>query len=435
MNLLGIRREDKNEWERRVPIVPVHIRELKKIHNVDFHVQPSKIRVFKDEEYRLAGGQVKEGLSDCPVVFAVKEFPISFFEKDKTYIFFSHTIKGQKHNMPMLKRMMELKCNLIDYEKVVDKKGKRLIFFGRYAGLAGMIDTLWAYGKKIYSEGVNNPFNKVKQAIEYPDAHHAIEEIKKVATEIQMYGFDKNLVPMVCVFLGYGHVSSGAQELFDLLPHELITPEELLTLEERSNLSRNIIYKVVFKEEDLVRSIDESSSFELNDYYKNPEKYYSVFEQYLEHISILVNGIYWDSKYPRFVTKDSLKKLFSQDNNPKLKVIGDITCDIEGSIECNLHSTDSGDPIYVYDPLNEKIRMGHEGSGVIVLAVDNLPCELPADSSHGFSSALLPFIPAIAKADFKVNFKDLKLPEEIKKAVILHHGELTPDFQYMSKFL
>ena len=433
--LLGIRREDKNEWERRVPIVPNHVRELKKIHKIDTQIQPSKIRIFGEDEYKIAGAEIKEDLVDCQVVFAVKEPPLDFFKEDKTYIFFSHTIKGQKHNMPMLKKLMELKCNLIDYEKIAGGDGKRLVFFGRYAGFAGMIDTLWALGKRLESEGITTPLLKLKKGTEYKSIHHATEEIKKVAAEIKIYGFDNRLVPLTCAFLGYGHVSQGAQELFDLFPHEVISPEELLTLKERPNLSRNIIYKVVFKEEDLVQTIDEYAKFNLADYYKNPEKYAPKFEQYIEHLSMIVNGIYWDSRYPKFITKNYLKKLFRTGANPELRVISDITCDVEGSVECNLQTTDSGNPIYVYNPQTGKIKFGYEGSGVVVLAVDNLPCELPYDSSTGFSTALLPFIPEIIKADYTKDFKGLKLPPEIKNALILCHGEFTPDYKYLEKFL
>ncbi|PIV69931.1 MAG: hypothetical protein COS08_02885, partial [Euryarchaeota archaeon CG01_land_8_20_14_3_00_38_12] len=152
MNRVGIRREDKNIWERRTPIIPQHIKELKE-KDIEFFVQPSKIRAFRDGEYVEAGANIQDSLNQCNVIFAVKEIPLDFFKKNKTYVFFSHTTKGQKHNMPMLKKMMELKCQLIDYEKIVDEKNRRLIFFGRYAGLAGMIDTLWALGQRLNKGG------------------------------------------------------------------------------------------------------------------------------------------------------------------------------------------------------------------------------------------------------------------------------------------
>ncbi|MFW6122302.1 MAG: hypothetical protein ACOC80_15580, partial [Petrotogales bacterium] len=172
---VGIRREDKNQWERRVPLIPEHVRKLKHNHNIKTVIQPSKIRVYSDEEYKKAGASVQEDLSNCSTIFAIKEIPMDFFEYGKTYIFFSHTIKGQKYNMPMLKKMMKLKCSLIDYEKIVDERGRRLVFFGRFAGHAGMVDTLWALGRRLNNNNVDTPLNNIKQTIHYQN----LEEIKK----------------------------------------------------------------------------------------------------------------------------------------------------------------------------------------------------------------------------------------------------------------
>ena len=147
---IGIRREDKNIWESRTPLTPEQIKELSKDEHIGFIVQKSKTRAYSDNEYEKAGALVQEDLSPSSVVLAIKEIPIEFFQPKKTYIFFSHTIKGQKYNMPMLKRMMDLQCTLIDYEKIVDDKGRRLLFFGNYAGYAGMIDTLWALGQRLH---------------------------------------------------------------------------------------------------------------------------------------------------------------------------------------------------------------------------------------------------------------------------------------------
>ncbi len=433
--ILGIRREDKNEWERRVPIVPQDVKKLKSSYGVETVIQPSKIRAYTEDDYKLSGAKISENLSECPVIFAVKEIPLSFFEKEKTYVFFSHVIKGQSYNMPMLKKMMELGCNLIDYEKVTDEKNQRLIFFGKYAGLAGMIDTLWAFGQKLLYEGFDTPFKKIKKAIDYRDLDEAKKEISAVGEEIRIYGFDERLLPLTCGFTGYGNVSGGAREIFDLIPHEEIAPAELLNLSERPNLSRNIFYKVIFKEEHMVTPKYERDTFNLQDYFDNPEKYESQFDHYIDNLSIIVNCIYWDPRCPKFVTKNYLEKLFNKDQRLKLKTIGDITCDIEGSVECTSKITDSGDPVFVYNPQTRKDTMGFKGPGVVVLAVDNLPCELPIDSSRDFSRALMPFVPGILKADYTKDFKSLKLPTEVKKALIMHKGKLTPDYEYILKYL
>jgi alpha-aminoadipic semialdehyde synthase len=432
---IGIRREDKSKWERRVPLIPQDVKELAEVQGIDVALQPSAIRVFPDDEYLHVGAKIQEDLSACPVVFAVKEMPLEFFQPGKTYVFFSHVIKGQKHNMPMLKRMMELKCNLIDYEKVADDEGRRLIFFGRHAGLAGMIDTLWALGKRLSWEGILNPFEGIKNAYKYQTLKEAKESISQAKEKIKKSGLPAQLAPLVFGVTGYGHVSAGAQEILDLLPHKQIDPDDILSLEGESDFSKRHVYKVVFKEEHLVEPISPTSRFGLQDYYDHPEKYRSQFEKYIPHLTVLVNCIYWEERYPRLVTKRFLRKLFAEEEKPRLRVIGDISCDIEGSIECTVRETQPDNPVYVCNPVEERVTDGYEGKGVVILAVDNLPCELPRRASIDFSHALKPFVPQIAEADFSVAFDQLALPAPIKNAVILHHGQLTPDYRYMQNFL
>lgn len=432
MSIIGIRREDKNPWERRAPLIPKHVKELKEKHSIDVVIQPSKIRAFSDQDYEKAGAIVKDDLSQCPIIFAIKEVPLSIFERGKTYVFFSHTIKGQKHNMPMLKKMLEMECTLIDYEKVVDEKGRRLIFFGRHAGLAGMIDTLWAFGKRLDWEGIDNPFSSIRRAYNYNSIEEAKEEIAKVGKNIRNEGLNESLTPLICGFAGYGNVSQGAQEIFDLLPVENLNPDEIASIYDASN---HLVYKVVFKEEHMVLPISPDNHFELQDYYNHPEKYKSRFESYLPYLSILMNCIYWDERYPRLVTKDYLRRAYSNEKRPKLRIIGDISCDIEGAIECTVKSTAPDKPVFVYNPLNGKVIDGYKGSGVVVMAVDNLPCELPRESSAFFSNVLKEFIPEIVKADFSADFEHCKLPSAIKNAVIAYHGELTPNYRYIEKYL
>lgn len=433
--VIGIRREDKNKWERRVPLTPEHVRELIQDHSIEIWLQPSPIRIFPDEEYIKAGAKIEEDLSLCPVVFGVKEMPLHFFLPNKTYVFFSHVIKGQAYNMPMLKRMLELRCQLIDYEKVTDEKGGRLIFFGKHAGLAGMIDTLWALGQRLSWEGIPNPFEKIKNAYKYKSLTQAKEEISEVGMKIKTEGLNKSLVPLICGIAGYGNVSHGVQEILDLLPIKEITPDEIFTLIRSSNYSKNHIYKVVFKEEHMVEPISQRNRFELQDYYDHPEKYRSKFESYIPHLTMFVNCIYWDNRYPKLVTKKYLKQLFSNREKPNLRVIGDISCDIEGSVECNLKWTQPDNPIYVYDPFEDKTIDGYEGTGPVILAVDNLPCEISKEASVYFSQVLKQFVPKIAKADFLIDFDRCILPAPIKNAVIAYQGELSPNYRYIKNYL
>jgi alpha-aminoadipic semialdehyde synthase len=430
---IGIRHEDKYLMERRAPLTPKQVERLVKQKKLDFVIQASDKRIFSEEEYIQAGAKIAKDLKKCSIILGVKEIPVDVFEKGKTYVFFSHVIKGQTYNMPMLRRMMEMKCNLIDYEKVVDEQNKRLIFFGRYAGLAGMINSLWALGLRLKDFGLGTKLSKLKQAKDYHSLHDAKEAISKVGQQVAEEGIATDLRPYVVAFTGYGNVSSGAQEILGLLPVKEITPETLLTLHQRKKLPDNLIYKVVFKEADLVERID-GNPFDLQDYYTHPEKYRGKFEQYLPYISMLINCVYWDSRYPRLVTKEAVKKLFAK-GRPKLSVIGDISVDVEGSIECTLKTATIEKPIYVYHPDTDTVADGHDKDGLLIMAVDILPAELPRDASESFGEVLINFVKPIADADFDDPFEDLDLPRAIKKALILHNGELTPDYTYLEKYL
>jgi len=432
--VIGIRHEDKYKMERRVAIIPAHVEKLIKEKKLEVLVQKSPKRAFSDEEYRKVNAKLVDDLNDCPVVFGVKEMPVSFFQKNKTYVFFSHVIKGQPYNMPMLKQMMKMNVNLIDYEKIVNEEGKRLIFFGKYAGLAGMINTFWTLGLRLKEFGYDTPFLNINQAHTYHSLEQAKKAISNVGNIIAEKGLPKELCPFVIGFTGYGNVSMGAQEIAGLIPVKEISPEELLSLKNNKNIPNNIIYKVIFKECDLSETIDPEKNFDLKDYYKNPQNYKSKFEQYIPHLSVLMNCMYWDDRYPKLITKEYLKKAYTN-NNPKLIVIGDVTCDPNGSIESTVKGTHIEDPIYVYNPFTCDIVSGAKGEGLQVMAVDILPSELPRDSSTGFSNALINYVEPIAVADYDCSFEDIKLPAPVKKAMILHKGQLTPDYKYIEKYL
>lgn len=197
----------------------------------------------------------------------MKEMPLDFFETGKTYIFFSHVIKGQPYNMPMLKKMLELGCTLIDYEKVTDEKGRRLIFFGRHAGLAGMIESFWALGKRLNWEGISNPFSHLRHTYEYKDLVEAEEAISKVGENLKAEGLPESVTPLICGVAGYGNVARGVGEILDLLPIEEIEPQEIASLVESSSYNANVIYKAVFKEEHTVEPISSEDHFDLQDFY------------------------------------------------------------------------------------------------------------------------------------------------------------------------
>lgn len=426
--IIGIRREDKNIWERRVPLTPEHVKKLNDQFDINTVIQPFPRRAFSADDYKSAGAKVKEDLTECPLVVAVKEIPSELLQPEKTYIFFSHTIKAQEYNMPLLKKIMDLKCTLIDYECITDEKGRRLVFFGKFAGLAGMIETLYGMGQRLKNLGYRTPLLNVKQAYEYDHVEDAEKHLKEIAVEISEKGMPEEFAPYVFGFAGYGNVSKGAQQIFDILPLEVISPSELKNLNSKE---KSKFYKVVFEEKDLAKPKNSTQLFDLNDYYNHPEKYESNFEEYLNKIDVLVNCIYWDDRYPRLVTKEYLKN----NTGSKLKLICDISCDIDGSIEITHQVTEPDMPAYVYNPRNGSISNGYDGEGVVNIAIDNLPTELPVDSSKAFSDALSPFIPGVINADLENSFDECDFPDEIKRAVIVYKGELTPAYKYLEEHL
>jgi len=432
LNRIGLRKEEK-AFETRVALIPHQVKSLVDKHAIEFVIEPSTQRAFEEKEFEQVGATVLplKG-SGVPIVLGIKEMPIDFFEKDVAYIFFSHTIKGQKYNMPMLRQIMNTGSTLIDYERVVDDKGRRLIFFGNWAGMAGISDTFRVLGERLEIEGIKpNPFAGMRTTLELKGLEAVKEEFKLLGKRIKEQGLPEELSPFVVGFAGYGNVSRGAQSLFDLLPHEVVQPEDLHNLEPRSNL----LYKCVFKEEDMVEPRDSSKQFELQDYYKSGKAdYRGMFHNYVQYLTIIMNCIYWTNKYPRLITKDFIREHW-KDESRKLRVIGDISCDIGGAIEFTLDCTTPAEPAFVYLINEDRAKLGVKGEGPVIMAVDNLPCELPREASTSFGETLLEFIPALAKADFKASFEDLTLPREIKDAIIVYRGELTKNFEYLNQYL
>lgn len=417
MKTIGIRREDKNIWEKRVPLVPDDTAYLLKEHRIRTLIQSSPIRIYGDSEYQNAGAEIKEDLSRTDLILAVKEVPVTLIGDEKTYLFFTHTIKGQPYNMPMLKALMDRGCNLLDYERIIDEDGRRLIFFGQFAGIAGMIETLYAYGQKLYLQGIEHPFQRIRQAYQYTSITQAKEEMKGLADSFVATGF-----PVFIGISGYGNVARGAQEILDLFPHQEISPSELL--DNRLKIDKPVV-KIVFKEKDMVDPLN--GDFDLQSYYDKPDQFKGKFHQYLNYLDILVNCIYWTEDYPRLVTKEDLRS----HKDSKLKVIGDISCDINGSIEITHKSTHPDHATFTYEPDLNTFYDGTRAKGVTVMAVDNLPCEFPRESSLAFSKVLKLFIPEILNTDFSRDFDVLTLSYPLKKALILHNGNLTEDYRYL----
>ncbi len=430
MKKLGILRETKNQWEARVPLNPEAVKTLVD-DGYQVTVQPSDLRIYKNNQYASVGATISDDLSDCDLIIGVKEIKIPDMVPGKPHMFFSHTIKGQDYNMPMLREFMDNKCSILDYERIVDEDNRRLVFFGKFAGNAGMIDTLWATGKRLEEHlGLATPLSKVKRAFEYERVNDAVDHLRELSEEIKKNGLPKELGPFVIFLLGYGHVATGCKEILAGLPIEEIDPNDLGKLDKDYKNDR--IYLAVFKEHHLVERKDDRT-FDLMDYFKHGPEYQSRMKRYLPYCSIYVNAIYWAPGYPVFLTKKDIADI--QNGDRKMLSVGDITCDIEGSVEATVKATYPDNPVYTYDGLKDEIIDGYMGEGVTICAVDNLPCEFSMEASDGFTKALLPFMKAMLDNDWSKSIEESDLPYPIKKSIIIHQGKLEPEYAYIQEFL
>ncbi|MEM8996453.1 MAG: hypothetical protein AAGF23_16825, partial [Acidobacteriota bacterium] len=237
--------------------------------------------------------------------------------------------------------------------------------------------------------------------------------------------------PLVVGFTGRGSVTQGALDVFDLLPHFQVTPEDLPEVLERPDRDR--IFKVMLEKRHLA-AMKDGGAFDEATYRMQPELFRGRLHEFLPQLTMLINGIYWTDAYPRFITREQIRGQWRRGER-RLRVIGDITCDIDGALELTYKATQPDDPVYIYDPETDAFTDGFDGRGVCVLAVDNLPCELPRDASVHFSRHLREMVPSLTEADFTVPFEELHLPPEIKRAVIAHLGELAPDYRYLESAL
>lgn len=430
---IGIRREDKNEWERRVPLVPADVADLVRDHGLEFVVQPSPIRVFADADFAAAGAAVERDLSSADIVLAVKEMPVDELAGRKVYVFFSHTVKGQARNMPMLRHILDAGATLIDYERIADEQNRRLIFFSLHAGYAGMIESLRALGLRLQHLGRETPLAELRHAWQYPNLGAAEAHLRELGETVAARGLGGDGRPAVVGIAGYGNVARGCRHILEWLPVREVSPGELPAA--AVDPAAGPLLQVVFREEHMVEPRAAEAHFVLQDYYQRPANYRGIFERHLPYLDLLVNTIYWEDRYPRLVTRKWVKQAWQGGTRPRLQVIGDISCDIDGSIEITRKAPAPDNPCYVYEAATGELRDGVEGDGPVVMSVDNLPCELPRESSEHFSRVLRTMVPALARADFTRDFAGLDLPPHLKKAVIAHRGELAPAYTYLKEVL
>ena len=423
--IIGMRKEDKGIWEKRAPFAPKHIAILGQ-NNIKVMVEKSDIRAYTDDQYADAGAVISNELEQADIILGVKEIPMDKLLPNKRYMFFSHTIKGQSHNMPLLKKMMDLNITLMDYERITSDEGRRLVFFGPFAGNAGMIDAIWGLGRKWQKRGMDTPFLDVQQTHNYYDLAAAKKSLQLVGNKIKETGFPAEAGPVVFGFTGYGNVSLGAQEILDQFPVTPISPEELLDGLPEKEMDLNTIYKVVFTLNDLY-TFKNKKPFDKFVFFKSPELFESQFNQFWPQLSVLINAIYWSEKADRIVKKEDLRK-----KRGKLDFIADISCDIDGGIEVTSKATTIESPFLHYSIDDHVVSEDLLAEDLTILAVDNLPCELPIDATNYFGDSLLPLLIDLNK--YPLN-KSKSLPQELENALILSEGKLTDNYKYLTQFL
>ncbi|CAG8612807.1 10909_t:CDS:10, partial [Funneliformis mosseae] len=431
LNTIALRREDKSRWERRVALIPDDVSKLIKETGVKVYVQPCNKRVFNDEKYLKAGAIVQEDISDADIIMGIKEIPIKNLIPNKTHVFFSHTHKGQKYNMPMLQEILDKKVRLIDYELMTNENKKRLVLFGIHAGYAGMIDGLHGLGLRLLGMGYNTPFMHVSMSHSYKSLDDANSSIKRVSESIVDEGLPKSFGPMTFVFTGTGNVSNGAQVIFKNLPHEYVKVKDLKECTLAShNYGNKKVYGCQVELHDYLIHKNKGTFVSKSDYYANPNQYVSEFHTKIApYTTMLIHGSYWDSRYPRLLTNEHLKAIQMDPNNKyRFLAVADISCDIKGALEFLSHSTTIDDPFYYVDLVNNKEHKNDEGKGTQIMAVDILPTEIPFESSKHFSKSLYPLMSDLIDGKFDQN-------PVLAGATIAKDGELTESHQKLYDLL
>ena len=413
MAVVGIRREDKSVWERRTPLVPADVKRLVD-GGIRILVQSSENRCFADAEFAAAGAEVVDDLGAADVILGVKEVPVAQIAAGRTYLFFSHTIKGQPYNMPLLRRLLERGCTLLDYELVANDAGVRTIAFGRHAGLAGAIDTL----------------HDLQPALATGEVAPARAAIEAAGRRIADEGLPEAVSPLVIGVTGEGgKVWGGACEILDALPVRWIEAEDLARETEAFTGSARDIWAVSYGPGDLVEPTDPSHAYSWDDYVRHPGKYRARFGPHLRHLAAVIHGIFWAEGYPRFLLAEDVRRLFADGARPRLELVTDVTCDLGGSNELLARVTDPGAPAYVVSPSTGETTPGLDGEGVAVWAVDILPSEIPVDASRQFSQVLSPMIPSLARDDVADRPDDDAFPGELRRAYLAVRGRLLPEWE------
>jgi alanine dehydrogenase len=395
---IGIIKEGKVPIDKRVPLTPQSILEIRrKFPNVTVKVQPSRIRTFLDAEYKAIGVAVTNDLSDCDMLMGVKEVPIGDLIENKTYFFFSHTIKKQPDNQRLLQNILHKNITLIDYECLHDLNHNRVVAFGYFAGVVGAYNTIKTLGEK-------HDLFSLKPANQCYD-YRALRK-----------QFPKAKLPNIKIAVtGGGRVASGAIDVLQQMNIRGVSPNDYLT-----KTYKYPVYTQLHSE-DYYQS--KSGSFIKEEFYQHPENYYSDFLKYAPFTDILLACAYWNPKADKLF---SIKNM--QDNSFKIKLIGDITCDVNGSIPSTIKATSIDNPVYDFNPFtaDEEVPFSSE-KNITVMAIDNLPCELSRDASQDFGKQVINhIIPNLLHND----------PNKmIENATICRNGHLMEKYRYLEDYV
>lgn len=454
---IGVLREAYSKWERRAPLTPAHVGRAT-ANGLRVLVQPCTKRVFSDAEYAAAGAQIVEDLSPATAILGVKQPMLGSLLPERTHMFFSHTIKGQPENMPLLDEALAKRVRMIDYECVREngsESGPRLIAFGEFAGKAGLISGLRGLGLRLLALGHSSALLGIGPPHSYLTYSDARRALGIAGRQIAEHGLPTRYAPMVIGVIGQGNVARGAIDAIEALDGEGIESSwatssakggdrvvEWVGVEDLAALSvlagtpgphQHKVYCVRLGVSDIVARSD-GGRFDKAEYYSQPELYAPVFHRLIApHVSMLVTTMYWDRRFPRLLTSEQLRELGSDDER-RLLAVADLTCDVNGAVEALTRISTIDDPFYMYDT-----RSGHEGvrgvdgPGIVMLGVDILPAELPREASAHFGDCLLPFLGPLASYNPCANTMTSRatLPPELEAATITAGGRLRPSFKYI----
>jgi alanine dehydrogenase len=397
---IALIKERKNPPDRRVVLTPGQAKELmEQFPDLEIFVETSDIRAFSDDEYKKAGIKVVDDVSDADVLLGVKEVPIDALIPNKKYFFFSHTIKKQPYNRNLLRAILDKNIELYDHETIVDEQGRRLVAFGYYAGVVGAYNTIRTYGKK-------SGLFDLPRAIDLKDKSELYQKLKEI----------KPLLPPVKIVLtGKGRVGNGAREVLEAMGLKEVSPEDFLNKDFDEPVYTQI-------DVDWYNQHKEDKPFDFQEFFTQPQNFEGDFEKFTKVADIYIAGHFYGQGAPYILTKSHLQ---APDN--KIKVVGDISCDIGGPVATTIKASTIDNPIYGYDPETGQEIDYKNPKAIACMTVDNLPNEIARDASEGFGYNFEKYIiPAFFNGDKNGILARAKMTE---------NGQLTKRFKYLQGYV